>query len=264
MGGGVGGEGLVRVGAEGPGPGAASGQVHGAGEAGGDFGLEGFLGGGGEVADGADGAGLVFDLDHDDGVLRAVDGLDVSHEGGEGVLVGFEIDGGAGGHDVEELAFGVLFAGVLFGVGLDPLGDVMVLAVLPGAEPEEDDVEMVLAGLVDDEVDVAEVEFVLRGFDLFPVDGGFDGVDVEGFEGGPGDGKRGGPGAGVVDLRAEEEVGVAIDDEGEVVVAVFEVGNVVGLGAGGGERQRGEEECGEDKFFHKRFEGSRVYTDECS
>ena len=240
MRGGVGLEALVGVGGEGLGPGAGA-EMEGAGEVGGDVGFEGLLRGGGEVADGADGAGLVLDLDHDDGVLRAVDGLEVLHEGGEGGDVGGEVVGGAGRHDVEQLAVCGLLARVGFGVGLDPLGDVVVLAVLPGAEPEEHEAEMVFARLVDEEVDVAEVEGALGGLHLLPVDGRLGGVDVHGLEGAPRGGEGGGPGAGVVDLRAEHEEWLAIDDHGEMAVALFNVGDVGGLGAGAGCCNCGEE-----------------------
>ncbi len=110
--GGVGGEGFVGVGAEGLGPVASSGQVHGASEVRGNGRVKLLLRGGAEVADGADGAGLVLHLNHDDGVLGGVDGLDVTQERGEGCLIGVEIGGRVGAHHVEQLAVGVLLARV--------------------------------------------------------------------------------------------------------------------------------------------------------
>ena len=111
----------------------------------------------------------------------AVDGLDVTQKRGEGSLIGVEIGGRVGTHHVQQLAVGVLLARVGLGVGLDPLRNVVVLAVLPGAEPEQDEVEVVLARLRDQQVHVGEVECALGGLDLLPVDGGLDSIGVHGF-----------------------------------------------------------------------------------
>ncbi len=103
----------------------------------------------------------------------------------------------------------------------------MVLAVLPCAEPEQDEVEVVLARLRDQQVHVGEVEGALGGLDLLPVDGGLDGIGVHGFGGAPRTGKGRGPCAGVVDLAAEDEERLAVDDEGEAAILLLKVGNVV-------------------------------------
>ena len=59
-------------------------------------------------------------------------------------------------------------------------------------------------------------------------------------------GERGGPGAGVVDLRAEHEVGLAVDDEGVAVVFFGDAGRrcVLSMDDGGakGEGQKEREE----------------------
>ena len=170
-------------------------------------------------------------------------------ESGEGCLIGFEIGRRVGAHDVQQLAVGVLLAWVGLGVGLNPLGDVVVLAVLPCAEPEEDEAEVVLAGLSDEQVHIGEVECALGGLHLLPVDGGLDGIGVHGFGGAPGGGKGRGPGAGVVDLAAEQKERLAIDNQGEAVVSLLKMGNLVGLGFCLGV-ERGECKGKQNKLFH--------------
>ena len=240
--GGVGGEALVGVGAKGFAPCAAGGQVHGARELRGNGRVKLLLRGGAEVADGADRAGLVLHLNHNDGVLRGVDCLDVTEQRGEGCLIGFEVGHRVGAHHIQQLAVGVLLARVGLRVGLDPLRNVVVLPVLPCSEPEQYEVELVLARLCNQQVHVGEVECPLGGLHLLPVDGGLDGVHMHGFSSAPGGGKRRGPRAGVVDLAAQDEERLAIDDKCVASILLLQMGNVAGLGRS----DRGEERSEED------------------
>ena len=141
---GPGGEGFVGVVAEDLGPGAGL-LVEGAQQVGGDGRVEDLLRHGREVADQAERAGFVFDLHHEDGVLR-VGLLEVAHERGEGGAVGVEVGGGVGAEDVDGHAGFREHARIGDGVGLHPVGDVVHLAVLPGAKPEEDEMHVVGRG----------------------------------------------------------------------------------------------------------------------
>ena len=89
---------------------------------------------------------------------------------------------------------------------------------------------MLLAAFLEEGIDDGEIELALLGFDLFPVDGHFDGVGVHGFDGAPDAGHHVGPGAGVMGLAAEHEEGLAIDEEGVAAVLGDDFGHIVGGG----------------------------------
>ena len=89
----------------------------------------------------------------------------------------------------------ILLAWILLRVGLNPLGNVVVLAVLPGAEPEQDQLQVVLTRTVYEQIYVGEVELAGRGLHHFPIDGCLDRVDVEVCKRGPDIGKGTRPGA---------------------------------------------------------------------
>src|SRR5260370_23582182 len=152
------------------------------------------------------------------------------HEGGEGVLVGFEVGRGVGREHVQDFAVGVQLAGILFGIGLDPLRYVVCLAVLPGSEPEQNEVEVVLTCTVYEQIHVGEVELALFGLHLLPVDGRFDGVDMKGVECRPYLWQSAGPRTGVIDLSTEDKEGFAFDDHGKVAVLFLQTRHVVGQG----------------------------------
>ena len=109
---------LVGVFAEDLMPGAG-GFAEGGQELRGDLAGDELVGSGGEVADAAVGAGLVLDLDHENGVLR-VFGLEGVHEGGEGGGVGFESDLGVWREGVD---FAAVFADDVGNVGLVELDE---------------------------------------------------------------------------------------------------------------------------------------------
>ena len=56
-------------------------------------------------------------------------------------------------------------------VGLDPIGRVARHAVLPGGEPEENEIEVVLARVFEEAVDKREVEFSFLRLEEIPTDG---------------------------------------------------------------------------------------------
>ena len=144
---------------------------------------------------------------------------------GEGAGVGVA-DGGAEGRE----AFGASavageYAGEAVGVGLDPGGDIAGVGVLPRAKPEDDELEVVSACSFEEAVDCLEIEFAFFGFDGLPGDGEQYGVEMHCREPRPDglhvvDAGR----AGVVELSAEDEEGLASDDELGGAAALFEVG----------------------------------------
>ena len=83
------------------------------------------------------------------------------------------------------------------------------------------------AGLIDKQIDVCEVEGIVYGLDLFPIDGGFDGVCMHGFKRGPGIGQGDRPRARIADLRTKHEEGLAINHQGEAIVSFLKVRNVL-------------------------------------
>ena len=125
----------------------------------------------------------------------------------------------------------------------------MVLAVFPGAEPQEHKAEVVLACLVDEEVHVAKVECPFRWLNLLPVDRCFDCVGVHGFGGAPGGGQGRRPGAGVVDLAAKQEERLSVDNKSEAIVALLKMGDIVGLGFRLGV-ERGEYKGTQNELLH--------------
>ena len=98
---------------------------------------------------------------------------------------------------------------------------------------------MVLARLVDQQIDVAEVEAAACRLDLLPVDRGLDRIGMHRFGGAPRVRQRRGPGAGVVDLTAQNQKWLAIDDQREAVIALLQVRDLGGLGRGDRAAQQG-------------------------
>ena len=87
---------------------------------------------------------------------------------------------------------------------------------------------MMFAGASQQGIDVAVIEFPRLGFELFPVDRSGDGVGVEIGRTSPYLREFGRPSAGIVNLPAEDEVGLAVDEEGPATVFLDESG---GLGS---------------------------------
>ena len=206
------------------------------GELGGDGRGEGLVCGVGAVARVAEDADLVFDLHHEDGAIGGVDLGDVLHEGGEGAGVGLLQVGGGGREHLNGRA-ALNDAREAFGIALDPDGRVTGHAVLPGGEPEEDDLLVLGAGLGEESVDEGEVVGAFGGLDELPCERGDDCVEAEGGHAGP-DGlhvvERGG--GGVEELSAEDEEGIAVDDELSGLAVGFEAwGRGLSGEEGGGE-----------------------------
>ena len=78
---------------------------------------------------------------------------------------------------------------------LHPFGHIVVAAVLPGGEPEEDEPCIVGSGLLEQGIDKREIELVLLRLDLLPIDGYFQGIGMEVIYGLPEVWEHGRPGA---------------------------------------------------------------------
>jgi len=185
-------------------------DVHGLENAGRNRAFEELLSGRGVIAKIAPGAGLILHLDHQHGALW-VGRLEVTHESGKSLGVGVERGSGEGRRRIERAAVLVDHARIAFGVQLHPLRHIVRVAVLPGAEPKQDQAQPVGASLSEQSVDDAVIELPLLGLDLLPVDRDLDCVGVQELHGRPNSWEHGGPTARVVHLRAQDEVGRAID-----------------------------------------------------
>ena len=166
------------------------------------------------VAGLGDHADFVFDLHHDHRVLIAVDLLEVLHQRGERFRVGGDVRFAEGREDLDAAAVLAERAREAILVHLDPLGRVARHAVLPTAEPEEDEPQVVAAGRFDEAIDEREVELAFARLDEVPIRGDEHRVEIQlhqprpdrlhRFE------RRGG---GIAEFAADDEKRLAVDDE---------------------------------------------------
>ena len=139
--------------------------------------------------------------------------LQIGHQPDEGALVRFQRRAEHRRQDVMILAVAGLHPGEAAIVELDPIGRIAGRRVLPGPEPEQHDPLVMRAGLVEQRLDEAEVELPLARLDLLPGDGNLDRVGMQPVEHRPDLRQRAGIVAGIVDLRAQHQEGLAIDDQ---------------------------------------------------
>ena len=99
--------------------------------------------------------------------------------------VGLQVVFTEGTQDFLAAASIVFYAGVLVLVEFDPGWGMARHAVFPGAKPEENNLELVFAGIVDQVAEQSEVVFSFLGFEQFPIDGDEHRVEVRGLEFGP-------------------------------------------------------------------------------
>ena len=167
-------------------------------------------------------------------MVVAVDGFQVAHESGKSLLVGIEICARVRGEYVDGLAVRLEHARVTLGIGFDPLRHVVHVAVFPCSEPKDDQVQIVGPGALDKLVDVGEIKFAGFGLDLLPVNRGFHGVGVQGCHRSEHLRQLGGPGAGVVDLAAQDQIGLAFDQKGPATVFLDQLGGFNSIRGGYG------------------------------
>ena len=159
-------------------------------------------------------ADLVLDLDHDDGVLGFVERANVTKQGGEGPSVGRLRLRAEGGEDVDALAVRHLRPRESRLVALHPSGGVGRHAVLPGAEPENDESHVVGARVSYELIDRRPVESPFHGLDQLPRHRREHRVEVHGAQPWPVGGHvAGARGAGIAKLAADQQNRLAVDDQ---------------------------------------------------
>jgi len=186
---------------------------HGPEQIGGDRGGKEGLRLGAVVAEGTPRAGFVLDLHHQDG-SQGIRGLQVAHQRRKCTRVGRKRGLRKGGGRVDGAALPVHDAPVELRLLLHPHRHVMLAAIFPGAEPQEDQMHPVGTSLGQQGVHGRCVVDALPGFKLFPIDGDLHGVGVHEFDGRPHLGENRRPAARVVDLGPEHKEGRAIDEKG--------------------------------------------------
>ena len=99
---------------------------------------------------------------------------------------------------------------------------------------------MVGARLLDHVIDHRVVELALARFQLLPVDGDLQRVDMHGSSHGPQRLQLLRPAAGVGDLRAQHEIGLAIDHQGVAAILMGHAWHLL-RGQRGRDQERGEQ-----------------------
>jgi len=137
------------------------------------------------VAHAAQQARLVLHLHHNHRAVGFVEFLEVSEQRRVRRPIGFQCGLSVRGKHADGFAAGIDHAREPGGIGLHPCGRVIHGPVFPGAEPQQNGSQVLLAQAAQDLVEAAEVELALHRFDGVPVDRELDGVGVQGFELGP-------------------------------------------------------------------------------
>ena len=159
-------------------------------------------------------ADLILDLDHDDRVLGVVDGADVAQQGSEGPAVGRLRLRAESGQDVDALSVRHLRPREAGLVPLHPGRRIGGHAVLPGAEPEDDEPHVVRARVADELIDRRPVEASLLGLDQLPRHRREHRIQMHGAQSRPDRRHVGGArGAGIAELAADEQDRLAVDDQ---------------------------------------------------
>ena len=152
-------------------------------------------------------------------MLLIVDLLQVAHQGYESRLVRFEGVARTGRKNVDRFAIGPDSVRKTFGIFLHPRRNIVHVAVFPGSEPQQHQMQVVCARALHDLVHNAEVKMALLGLKLLPVDRRGHGVGVQSGHRLPHLREFAEPCAGVVNLAAQYQVRTAFNKQG--VAAVF-------------------------------------------
>ncbi|OPZ77194.1 MAG: hypothetical protein BWY77_01747 [bacterium ADurb.Bin431] len=173
-----------------------------------------------------DHADLVLHLDHDHRLLLLIHFAEMAHQGGEGAYIGLEILRAERSEDFLGLSCARAGAGEAHRVRFHPEGRVAGHAVLPGAEPEQDELEVVGAGGLEDAVDERKFKTPLLRLDQLPVDGHQGCVEMHVLQLGPDPAHRCGiGGARIAQFTGQHEQGLAPDDELDRLALLAEMGD---------------------------------------
>ena len=154
-------------------------------------------------------AGLVLHLHNDHRALR-VKRLQVAHERGEHADIQLLRRGTERRWRIRRSPVLVRQMEITRRVGLHPLGHVVLAAVLPCAEPEQIQTDMVFARLGDDGVHHRVVVLFRLWFELLPVDRDLERIGVEILDGRPYLRKHARPAARIMRLGPQHQVRRAI------------------------------------------------------
>ena len=159
------------------------------------------LGDRGVIPHAAPGSGLVLHLDQQHRMLR-VGFLQMPHHRREYLRVGFHRCLSVRRRRIDRLSIAADDVGILSGIVLHPLGHVVVASVLPGAEPQQHQMHLVLPPFLEQRVNQRKIEHPRLRLDLLPVNRNFDGVGVQRLYRRPHLRQHARPGAGVMHLSS--------------------------------------------------------------
>ena len=173
-------------------------------------------------------ADLVFQLDHDDRLLRLIRFPNVAHQAGEGARVGGNGLLTEGGDGKNGLAVTVPRPEKALLIELYPVGRIGRFAVFPQAEPQQHQAHAFAAGLPNQRVHEREVEFALAWLEQLPVDRQDDRVHVQRTQVRPDLLVHilGARGAGIVQLAGEQQHGAAVHRQLPAAVGLFQAGKL--------------------------------------
>jgi hypothetical protein len=160
-------------------------------------------------------------LHHDHGVLR-IDLAEMAHQSHKGALVRLERRAAVWARHVVRLAVPGHHPRETLRIRLDPFGHVAWAGVLPGAEPQQDQSDVVLACLRNQHIDPGKVELSLHRLDLLPGDGNLERVGMKRADRRPDFGQHGRVVAAVVRLPAQDQERRAVDQQGMTPILLDE------------------------------------------
>ncbi len=141
-------------------------------------------------------------------------------------------------------------------VQLHPRRRVVRPVVFPGREPQQHQPHLLLARLRHQGVEKTEVEMAFHRFDLVPRDRHLHGIGVDRLDRWPHLRQHRRPAAGVVHLGAEDEVGLAVDQQLVTAVRADDLrqrrGGMGEAAAGkDGGKQRGQQAAAKERRWHQ-------------
>src|SRR6478672_3596878 len=146
----------------------------------------------------------------------------MSHERDECSLVRLEVGARARRQNVDGRTVGADDSGKTLEVSLHPFRHVVHVAVLPRSEPKQDNMHVVLACALDQEINVLPIKTSFLWLDLLPVDWSLDRVRMKFGKRLPYRRQLRRPGAGVVHLPAQHQKWLSVDEQSPAPVLLNE------------------------------------------
>ena len=151
--------------------------------------------------------------------------LEVFHQGRERLCVGLHRSGTMRRGRVDGLPPCTDNIRILPGLQLHPFGHIVVAAVLPCGKPQQDQAYVALARLIQQHLHHRHIVFALFGFNLLPVDRDLQRIGVHLLHHLPHAGHHIGPCRRIGGLPAQNEVRLAVHQQGMTPVLFNESGN---------------------------------------